>query len=165
MPSAGLFLSAFGQTELLSDVLIYGVGLFISNLLLKLSGKLLAPMSTTGENGLPSVQPGGLDIDNNLQPAYLRSPQVARKPIKTKDFLYTLLSRGKPWAILILTANESFSKNIPTFVEGSTVKGTVKLSLDRPEYIYSVYITVCPYAQILLQGVHLQVSSSISCLD
>lgn len=84
-----------------------------------------------------------LDIDNHL-PRYEESEQTARQSIKTKDFLSTIEHRGKPWALLTLTANEPLSKNIPTFFEGSPVKGTVKLSLDHPEYIYSVYISVCP---------------------
>jgi len=82
-----------------------------------------------------------LDIDEHL-PRYEESQQTV-KSIKTKDFLSTIDNRGKPWALLTLTANEPLSKNIPTFVEGSPVKGTVKLRLDRPEYIYSVYISVC----------------------
>jgi hypothetical protein len=84
-----------------------------------------------------------LGIDDHF-PRYEESEQTARKLIKTKDFLSTIENRGKPWALLTLTANESISKNIPTFFEGSPVKGTVKLSLDRPEYIYSVYLSVCP---------------------
>jgi hypothetical protein len=79
-----------------------------------------------------------LDIDDHL-PHYDESQQI-----KTKDFLSTIENRGKPWALLTLTANEPLSKNIPTFIEGFPVKGTVKLSLHRPEYIYSVYISVCP---------------------
>jgi len=85
----------------------------------------------------------GLDIDDYL-PGYEESQQTTRKPIKAKDFLSTIENRGKTWALLALTADEHLSKNIPTFLEGSPVKGTVKLSLDRPEYIYSVYISVCP---------------------
>jgi len=104
-------------------------------------------MSTT-KNELPAYSDNhvlddheDLDIDEHL-PRYEESQQTV-KSIKTKDFLSTIDNRGKPWALLTLTANEPLSKNIPTFVEGSPVKGTVKLSLDRPEYIYSVYISVC----------------------
>ncbi|KIM40546.1 hypothetical protein M413DRAFT_11437 [Hebeloma cylindrosporum] len=83
-----------------------------------------------------------LEIYDHL-PGYERESQrTPRKPIKTKDFLATLENRGKPWALLTLTADEPLSKNIPTFIEGSPVKGTVKLSMDRPEYIYSVYISI-----------------------
>jgi hypothetical protein len=106
-------------------------------------------MSTT-KNELPPYSDNHVvddhedfDIDDHL-PRYEESQQTVRKSIKTKDFLSTIENRGKPWAILALTANEPLSKNIPTFVEGSPVKGTVKLSLNRPEYIYSVYISVCP---------------------
>jgi hypothetical protein len=101
-----------------------------------------------------------LDIDDNLQPGYSRSQQAAGKPSKTKYFFYTIENRGKKWAILTLIANESF-KNVPTFFEGSAVKGVVKLSLDRPEYIYSVYISVCSLHIYFFEGAHLQVPLAI----
>jgi len=146
-----LSLAVAGQTELLSDHYKYlkNASRTCRSLLSSLAGFL----STMSEKEPPSYSDNrvddngheyeGLDIDDNL-PGYEESQQTTRKPIKTKDFLSTIENRGKAWALLTLTANEHLSKNIPTFLEGSPVKGTVKLSLDRPEYIYSVYISVCP---------------------
>ena len=72
-------------------------------------------------------------------PAYT-SQQKAHKP---KEFQYKVEKGGKAIAVLTLNTEGGISRTIPTYSEGSVVKGNVSLSLDRPDSIRSVTVNVC----------------------
>ncbi|KAF8951113.1 hypothetical protein BDZ97DRAFT_1889679 [Flammula alnicola] len=65
-------------------------------------------------------------------------PVTSQNP---KEFYYELKKRGKTFAILTIIAEGTYSKHMPTFVEGSPVKGRVRLILDKPDPIQSVVVT------------------------
>lgn len=71
-------------------------------------------------------------------PAYT-SQQKSPKP---KEFQYKVEKGGKAIAVLTLNTEGGISRTIPTYSEGSVVKGNVSLSLDRPDTIRSVTINV-----------------------
>jgi len=64
---------------------------------------------------------------------------------ETKEFKYEAMTGNKPVVELILIAVRSYSKNIPTFLQGSPVKGIVLLNLEKPDYIQSVDVSVSIY--------------------
>jgi hypothetical protein len=75
-----------------------------------------------------------------------RSRSSSSRPIlqqeETKEFRYEVMKGNKTVVELIVIAVRSYSKNIPTFMQGSPVKGIVRLNLEKPEYIQSVDISV-----------------------
>lgn len=106
--------------------------------------------STTGDpDSFPSLQPTNL-------PAYtppIRSRNSAaiaeaelRQPAP-KEFYYDLKRRGKVFTSLTLIAEGTYSKHLPTFLEGQPIKGRVKLSFDKPDALQSVIIVVSSTAQ------------------
>ncbi|KAF8968091.1 hypothetical protein BDZ97DRAFT_1916318 [Flammula alnicola] len=82
-------------------------------------------------------------------PAYTPGQRVTTPPTSRavtsqnpKEFYYELKKRGKTFAILTIIAEGTYSKHMPTFVEGSPVKGRVRLILDKPDPIQSVVVTI-----------------------
>jgi hypothetical protein len=74
-----------------------------------------------------------------------RSRSTSSRPIlrqETKEFKYEVMKGNKPVVELIVIAVRSYSKNVPTFMQGSPVKGVVRLNLEKPDYIQSVDISV-----------------------
>lgn len=72
-----------------------------------------------------------------VDPTYTRV--MAQSP---KEFYYELKKGGKSFAILTIIADGTYSKHMPTFVEGAPVKGRVRLILDKPDAIQSVVVNV-----------------------
>jgi hypothetical protein len=74
-----------------------------------------------------------------------RSRSTSSRPIlrqETKEFKYEVMKGNKAVVELIVIAVRSYSKNVPTFMQGSPVKGIVRLNLEKPDYIQSVDISV-----------------------
>jgi len=100
------------------------------------------------EGGPPSVDP-----ISNLQPlppvaelpAYTPSQQptnargVTQEP---KESYYELKRKGRLFAALTMVSDATFSKHMPTFLEGQPLTGRVRLTLDKPDAILSVIISV-----------------------
>lgn len=63
-------------------------------------------------------------------------------PQETKEFRYEVMKGNKAVVELIIIAVRSYSKNVPTFMQGSPVKGIIRLNLEKPDYIQSVDISV-----------------------
>jgi hypothetical protein len=88
-----------------------------------------------------------------------RSRSPSSRPIlqqeETQEFKFEVMKGNKAVVELIVISVRSYSKNIPTFMQGSPVKGIVRLNLEKPEYIQSVDISVSvspppyPYFYIL----------------
>jgi len=64
---------------------------------------------------------------------------------ETKEFQYEVMKDKKAVVELILIAVRSYSKGIATFIQGSPVKGIVRLNLEKPDYIQSVDVSVSIY--------------------
>lgn len=79
-------------------------------------------------------------------PGYTRhSPQTverAQSRPALKEFPYALDRKGKKWAVLTVLANGNLSKQLPTFVEGSVVTGSVTLILEREDPIQAITVSV-----------------------
>lgn len=75
-----------------------------------------------------------------------RSRSSSSRPIprqeETKEFKYEVMKGNNAVVELIIIAVRSYSKNVPTFMQGWPVKGIVRLNLEKPDYIQSVDITV-----------------------
>jgi len=107
----------------------------------------VAPPPSYG-GGPPSVDP-----NSNLQPlppvaelpAYTPSQQptnargVTQEP---KESYYELKRKGRLFAALTMVSDVRYSKHMPTFLEGQPLKGRVRLTLDKPDAILSVIISV-----------------------
>ncbi len=96
-----------------------------------------------------------------LSPTHEQTRVAARSP---KEFYYELKKRGKSFAILTVIADGSYSRHMPTFVEGSPIKGRVQLVLDKPDAIQSIMLNVslAPHP-CTMQGAHVLELMSIFC--
>ncbi|KAH9481702.1 hypothetical protein JR316_0006229 [Psilocybe cubensis] len=100
--------------------------------------------STTSDDAFPSLQPSNL-------PAYTppsrrtNSAPTAQGELRQsmpKEFYYDLKRRGKVFASLTLIAEGTYSKHMPTFLEGQPITGRVKLSFDKPDALQSVIVSI-----------------------
>ena len=103
------------------------------------------PMNTVPpsyDDGPPLVDLNS-DPDPNLivsdLPAYTPSQQPTREP---KEFHYELKRDGKLLAVLTMISDAAYSKQMPTFFGGTPLKGKVHLTLDKPDAILSVAVSV-----------------------
>ncbi|KAF8905075.1 hypothetical protein CPB84DRAFT_1845157 [Gymnopilus junonius] len=73
------------------------------------------------------------------------SAPVARsgaRSLEKKEFHHELKKKGTPFATLTIVSEAPYSKTLPTFLEGMPIVGKVRLSLDKPELIQSVIVSV-----------------------
>ncbi|KAF8181275.1 hypothetical protein BJ912DRAFT_1062143 [Pholiota molesta] len=78
-------------------------------------------------------------------PGYTSNPSVrsAQRTSRTpKEFQYKIEKGGKPIAVLTLFTEAGASKTIPTYVEGSMIKGNLRLSLDQADSIQGITVNV-----------------------
>ncbi|KAF8968090.1 hypothetical protein BDZ97DRAFT_1916317 [Flammula alnicola] len=59
-----------------------------------------------------------------------------------KEFVYDIKRKGKAVASMTILAEASYSKHIPTFLEGLPVKGRVQLNLEKADVIQSVVVSI-----------------------
>ncbi|KAF9478874.1 hypothetical protein BDN70DRAFT_933059 [Pholiota conissans] len=82
----------------------------------------------------------GYNSNGNARPAQpTTTAATSRRP---KEFEYKIEKSGRPIAVLTLFSEAALSKNIPTYVEGSMIKGNLRLSLGQGDSVRSVTITV-----------------------
>lgn len=92
---------------------------------------------------LPAYMPSAPSSGNNRAGGAIRVSEP-------KEF-HTELKKSKTIATLTLVAESTLSKSIPTYVEGQSVKGRIRLSLDKPDTIQSVVVVVsCSYPWLSL---------------
>lgn len=74
----------------------------------------------------------------------LREPSIRsrRHEDQIKEFENDIKRKGKTLVSMTILADASFSKHVPTFLEGSPVKGRVCLNLDKPDTFYSIVVSV-----------------------
>lgn len=100
-----------------------------------------------------TLQEGGVAAPPAVPMADLPSPSIPRDATSSlagaslrpdpKEYTYEIRNyRSKPWAILTLLADPRLSRTTPTFLEGSNIAGSVKLSLSSRDRIESVVIFV-----------------------
>jgi hypothetical protein len=103
----------------------------------------------------PSYDGGPLDWNGDPEsiapvpdlPAYTPSQRpipsaravLRREP---KEFYYELKKNGKPFSVLTMISDASYSRHMAIFLEGTPVKGRVRLALDKPDRISSVAVSV-----------------------
>jgi len=103
----------------------------------------------------PSYDGGPLDWNGGQEfippasdlPAYTPSQRptssaravVRREP---KEFYYELKRNGKLFAALTMISDAAYSRHMATFLEGTPLKGRVRLALDKPDSILSVAVLV-----------------------
>ena len=73
---------------------------------------------------------------------------VRREP---KEFYYELKRNGKLFAVLTMISDAAYSRHMATFLEGTPLKGRVRLTLDKPDTILSVVVSVSPLPPQCLQ--------------
>lgn len=71
-----------------------------------------------------------------------RPSQMTTSTRAPKEFLYKIEKGGKPIVVMTLFSEAGISKNIPTYIEGSVIKGNLRLSLGQGDSIRSVIATV-----------------------
>ena len=74
-----------------------------------------------------------------------RSRSTSSRPIlrqETEEFKYEVMKGNKAVVELIVIAVRSYSKSVPTLMQGSPMQGIVRLNLEKPDYIQSVDISV-----------------------
>jgi len=76
-------------------------------------------------------------------PAYTPSQQPTQE---SKEFHYELKRDGKLLAVLTMISDAAHSKQIPTFFGGTPLKGKVHLTLDKPDAILSVAVSVSTFS-------------------
>lgn len=67
--------------------------------------------------------------------------QLSREE-RIKEFEYDIKRRGRTIASMTILADGSYSKHLPTFVEGLPIKGRVYISLPKAEVLQSVVLSV-----------------------
>lgn len=79
------------------------------------------------------------DIIMNSEPLppYIRQDSSAR-PREFKEFSISFEEGDKVQGALTLLFDATLSKNVPTLLEGSPLKGSFRLNLDRPDSISSI---------------------------
>lgn len=118
-------------------------------------------MSVFQRNPLPPSY-SNLSTDNVHQgPSQLSDlpPYAGRRVAPTrptyqavpKDFNYELQQKGRPLAVVTIIADEALSRDVPTFLEHSPIKGRVKLTFDKPEIVQAVVVSVSHYMFIVLE--------------
>jgi len=85
--------------------------------------------------------------DNSAPPGYQGggpSRSVSTRPLR--EVISTLnTSKGKPWALLKVMSRVGKASEVPAFVEGEPITGTVELNLDKSDHIQAVTIEVSGY--------------------
>jgi hypothetical protein len=69
------------------------------------------------------------------------SSRPHRGPEGVKEFRYGVM-KGERSRCAIIIAARTYSKNVPTFMQGSFVKGIVRLNLEKLDYIHSANVSV-----------------------
>ncbi|KIM40547.1 hypothetical protein M413DRAFT_412501 [Hebeloma cylindrosporum] len=64
---------------------------------------------------------------------------VRREP---KEFYYEMKRNGKLFASLTMISDAAYSRHMATYLEGAPLKGRVRLTLDKPDAILSVVVSV-----------------------
>ena len=59
-----------------------------------------------------------------------------------KEFYYELKKKGRLFAALTIVSDATYSKHMPTFLEGKPLEGRVRLTLDKPDAILSIIVSV-----------------------
>jgi len=98
--------------------------------------------SSLDEHELPAYTPGRMTGLSRAAASVISQQQP-------KEFYYEIKKKGKPFATLTIIAEDSYSKNMPTIVEGAPIKGRVRLSLERPDAIQSVVVSVSTFNLVL----------------
>lgn len=90
-------------------------------------------------------QPFGPDSDPEL-PAYARRathPPTAVPEVQRTEHHYDLSTgSGKPWATLTVLSRSPSPQQLPTFLEGDKIEGSVKLNLESGDHISSISMSV-----------------------
>ena len=94
-------------------------------------------------DGGPPLVDWNRDTDSNPTisdlPAYTPSQQPTREP---KEFHYELKRNGKLFAVLTMINEAAYSRQMATFLGEKPLKGRVRLTLDQPDAILSVAVSV-----------------------
>lgn len=84
--------------------------------------------------------------DSTTLPTYPGRPARPERRVtqaQPKDFIYNIERNGKTWASLVVTADESISKAVPTIIEGKPIEGRVELHTGKSaDGIRGVVVTV-----------------------
>jgi hypothetical protein len=81
-------------------------------------------------------------MDSEPLPPYIRQDSAARQR-ELKEFYISFEGGDKVQGALTLLFDAALSKNVPTLLEGSPLKGNFRLSLDHPDSISSITFGVC----------------------
>jgi hypothetical protein len=73
-------------------------------------------------------------------------PTVRPEP---KEFDTKVEKKGRAIVTMTLVSEAAYSRTMPTFSEGTPVKGRVRLNLDQPDTIHSVVISVSEHSFLL----------------
>ncbi len=87
------------------------------------------------------------EVDGDL-PSYTspRSPTGTRDRARS-EHQFTLTDKtGKAWAVWTLLSDARSPAQMPLFIEGSTIAGSLKLHLDEPDGIEAIDITVSSFS-------------------
>ena len=96
-----------------NDIDVLGIPAFVSDL----------PAYSPGRPPPPGARPGN-------------------RPFERREFHHELKKKGSPFAVLTISSEGPYSKTLPTFIEGQPIVGKVRLSLEKPEVIHSVIVSV-----------------------
>jgi hypothetical protein len=81
-------------------------------------------------------------MDSEPLPPYIRQDSAARQR-EFKEFSISFEEGDKVQGALVLLFDAALSKNVPTLLEGSPLKGNFRLNLDHPDSISSITFGVC----------------------
>jgi len=95
-------------------------------------GTLSDPDSISPVSDLPAYTPSQRRISS-------ARAVVRREP---KEFYYELKRNGKLFAILTMISDAAYCRHMATLLEGTPLKGRVRITLDKPDTISSVVVSV-----------------------
>lgn len=77
-------------------------------------------------------------------PAYTRRPRpsTASRRELTEHIFELKSKKSKPWATLKLLSSARNPDQLPTYIEGDSIGGSLGLSLDHPDHILRITATV-----------------------
>lgn len=92
---------------------------------------------------LDDVEFESIELPVYSPPQRLRTART-RGPRRDESVEYKLeLKKGRPYLVLHLLADGLCPKNIPTYIEGTPIKGEVRMDVEEAETVQDVVLNVC----------------------
>ena len=107
------------------------------------------PIDGTNGHGTKLANFKAHELPNRLSNGRKETAPRPSVRLEPKEFDTEVEKKGRAIVSMTLVSEAAYSRTMPTFLEGTPVKGRVRLNLDQPDTIHSVAISVSEHSFLL----------------